>query len=70
MSAGGIHPPLIVHIVHRFDTGGMENGMVNLFNALPAASFRHAVICLTDYSAFRERITAQTVGFYALHKSP
>ena len=70
MSVGDDNPPLIVHIVHHFDTGGMENGMVNLFNALPAARFRHAVICLTQYSSFRERITNQNVDFYALHKSP
>ena len=70
MSGGDGKPPLIVHIVHHFDTGGMENGMVNLFNALPAARFRHAVICLTNYSSFRERITAQNVDFYALHKLP
>lgn len=70
MSTGDGSPLLIVHIVHRFDTGGMENGMVNLFNALPAARFRHAVICLTDYSSFRERIHAQNVDFYALHKTP
>lgn len=70
MSTGDGSPPLIVHIVHHFDTGGMENGMVNLFNALPASHFRHAVICLTDYSSFRERITAQHVDFYALRKTP
>ena len=70
MRAGDGSPPLIVHIVHHFDTGGMENGMVNLFNALPAARFRHAVICLTNYSSFRDRITMQNVDFYALHKSP
>lgn len=70
MSAGDGTPPLIVHIVHHFDTGGMENGMINLFNALPATRFRHAVICLTHYSAFRERVHAQQVNFYALHKSP
>ena len=70
MSVGDDNPPLIVHIVHHFDTGGMENGMVNLFNALPLARFRHAVICLTQYSSFRERITNQNVDFYALHKLP
>ena len=70
MRTGDGNPPLIVHIVHHFDTGGMENGMVNLFNALPETRFRHVVICLTDYSSFRERIAAQNVDFYALHKSP
>ncbi|MBU1395832.1 MAG: TIGR03088 family PEP-CTERM/XrtA system glycosyltransferase [Gammaproteobacteria bacterium] len=60
----------IVHIVHRFDTGGMENGMVNLFNALPPDRFRHTVVSLTDYSDFRRRITAQPVAFHALHRAP
>lgn len=70
MNARDGKPPLVVHIVHHFDTGGMENGMVNLFNALPAGRFRHAVICLTQFSSFRERITAQHVDFFALNKSP
>jgi len=62
--------PHIVHIVHRFDTGGMENGMVNLLNTLPPHSFRHSVIALTDYSDFRKRIDAQPVDFYALNRAP
>jgi sugar transferase (PEP-CTERM/EpsH1 system associated) len=60
----------IVHIVHRFDTGGMENGMVNLFNTLSPGRYRHTVVALTDYSDFRRRITAQPVAFHALHRAP
>lgn len=60
----------IVHVVHRFDTGGMENGMVNLFNTLSPQRFRHTVVALTDYSDFRHRITAQRVDFHALHRAP
>ncbi|MDP2252992.1 MAG: TIGR03088 family PEP-CTERM/XrtA system glycosyltransferase [Thiobacillus sp.] len=60
----------IVHIVHRFDTGGMENGMVNLFNTLSPERYRHTVVALTDYSDFRQRITAQPVEFHALHRAP
>ena len=26
--------PVIVHIIHRLDIGGMENGMVNLINQI------------------------------------
>jgi len=62
--------PHIVHIVHRFDTGGMENGMVNLLNTLPPERFRHSVIALTDYTDFRHRIHAQPVDFYALNRPP
>lgn len=60
----------IVHVVHRFDTGGMENGMVNLFNTLPPTRYRHTVIALTDYSDFRQRITGQAVDFHALNRPP
>jgi sugar transferase (PEP-CTERM/EpsH1 system associated) len=60
----------IVHVVHRFDTGGMENGMVNLFNALSPERYRHTVVALTEYSDFRHRITAQPVAFHALHRAP
>ena len=27
--------PLVMHIVYRFDTGGLENGIVNLLNHMP-----------------------------------
>ncbi len=60
----------IVHVVHRFDTGGMENGMVNLFNTLSPARFRHTVVALTDFTDFRQRIVAQPVDFRALHRPP
>lgn len=61
-------PDRVVHVVHRFDTGGMENGMVNLFNNMDAGKFEHIVVTLTDFSEFRQRITAQPVEFHALHR--
>jgi len=60
--------PLIAHIVHHFRVGGMENGMVNLINHMPKERFRHVVICLDDYTDFRERIQRNDVDFYALAK--
>ncbi|MDT3706870.1 MAG: TIGR03088 family PEP-CTERM/XrtA system glycosyltransferase [Thiobacillus sp.] len=60
----------IVHVVHRFDTGGLENGMINLFNTLAPARYRHSVIALTDFTEFRRRITAQPVEFHALQRAP
>lgn len=60
--------PLIVHVIHRLDVGGLENGLVNLVNRLPADDFRHAIVCLTDYSDFHRRIRRPDVGLYALGK--
>lgn len=62
--------PLVAHIVYHFGTGGMENGMVNLFNHMPAERFRHVVIALAGYGDFRKRITAQPVEFHDLGKRP
>jgi hypothetical protein len=59
-----------MHVVHRFDTGGMENGMVNLFNTLAPERYRHTVVALTDYSDFRRRIGAQPVAFHAIQRAP
>ncbi len=60
--------PLIAHIVHKFDTGGLENGVVNLINHMPADTFRHAVISLTEITDFRKRIDRRDVQFIALEK--
>lgn len=59
--------PLIAHLIHRLSIGGLENGVVNLINHLPSEKYRQAVICLTDYDAFRERIKPG-VQVFALHK--
>lgn len=62
--------PLIMHIVYRFDTGGLENGVVNLINRLPADAYRHVVLSLTEITDFRQRIERSDVEFIALHKPP
>lgn len=60
--------PMIVHIVHRLDIGGMENGVVNLINRISNDQYQHVVICLTTYTDFRFRIQNPNVEIFALHK--
>jgi sugar transferase (PEP-CTERM/EpsH1 system associated) len=62
--------PLVVHVIYRLDTGGLENGVVNLINRIPADRFRHAIICLTTYSDFRLRLRRSDVAVFALNKPP
>lgn len=62
--------PLIAHVVYHFGTGGMENGMVMLFNHLPEEKYRHAVICLAGHGDFRQRIRRSDIGFHDLVKRP
>lgn len=63
-------PPLILHVLHALHIGGMENGLVNLVNHLPATAFRHLIVCVEDFSpAFRARIQRPDVEVMALHRS-
>ncbi len=68
--AAGRVRPLVAHVVYRFDVGGLENGVVNLINRLPADRFRHAVIALTEVTDFRRRIVRGDVEYLALRKPP
>jgi sugar transferase (PEP-CTERM/EpsH1 system associated) len=60
--------PLIVHLIHRLDIGGLENGLVNLINNLPPERYRHAIVCLKDDSDFRRRIQRPGVEIISLNK--
>ena len=62
--------PLVLHVMYRFDTGGLENGIVNLINHMPAHAYRHAVLALTEVTDFRQRIQRSDVEFIALRKPP
>lgn len=60
----------MVHVFYRFDVGGLENGVVNLINNMPANAYRHAIIALTEVTDFRQRIQRDDVQFISLHKPP
>lgn len=68
--AGTQGVPLIAHVIFRLDVGGLENGLVNLINRIPPQRFRHAIVSLTDYSAFRQRIQRADVPVFSLNKPP
>lgn len=60
--------PLVAHIIHKLEVGGLQNGVVNLINHMPADRIRHVIICMTDYTDFAERIQRPDVEVHALHK--
>lgn len=62
--------PLVVHLLFRFDTGGLENGVVNLINHMDASRWRHAVVAMTEVTEFRRRIQREDVQFLGLNKPP
>ena len=62
--------PLVAHLLFRFDTGGLENGVVNLINHMDSSRWRHAVVAMTEVTEFRRRIQRDDVQFLALDKPP
>jgi sugar transferase (PEP-CTERM/EpsH1 system associated) len=62
--------PLVVHLIYRLDFGGLETLLAESINRMPVEKYRHAIVCLTDYSAFSKKITRPDVEIFALHKPP
>jgi sugar transferase (PEP-CTERM/EpsH1 system associated) len=60
--------PLVAHVIHRLDVGGMENGLVNLINHMPPEAYRHAIVCMTECTDFRQRIRRDDVTLHGLGK--
>ena len=62
--------PLVVHLTYSLDVGGLETLLVDCINRMPPERYRHAVVCLTRYTDFAQRITQPGVELYALGKPP
>jgi len=64
------HTPLVVHLIYRLDFGGLETLLVDCINHMPPERYRHAVVCLTGYTEFAQKITRPGVALYSLDKAP
>lgn len=62
--------PLVVHLIYKLAFGGLEVLLAECINRMPQDRYRHAIVCLTDYTEFRDRIHRVDVEVYALHKPP
>ncbi len=65
MPANPVH---VVHVIHQLATGGMENGLVNLINRMDPALVRHSILCMTNATDFRSRITRDGVAIAEMEK--
>ncbi len=63
-------PPLVAHVIYALGTGGLENGLVNILNRMPADRYRHAIVCLTEAHAFAGRLHDRSIPIVELHKRP
>ena len=65
------HRPLILHVVYRFDVGGLENGVVNLINNLSVDRWQHGIVALDRVAPkFFARIQRTDVIHLSLNKAP
>lgn len=64
------HSRLVAHVIYRLQTGGLENGLVNIINNLPSDEFQHVVVCIDTFTDFRRRIRSPDVPVVAVNKKP
>jgi len=64
------HAPLVVHLIYRFDFGGLETLVAECINRMPAEQYRHAIVCLTGYTEFAAKVSRPGVDIIALDKPP
>lgn len=60
----------ILHIIYQLNTGGLENGLVNLINHLPGDQFEHAILSLSYSTEFKNRIIQPNCKIIDLNKEP
>lgn len=63
-------PHLVVHLVHSFGCGGLQTLLAECIDRLPAAQYRHAVICLTEITDNSTIVGRADTAFYELGKPP
>ncbi|MES2298306.1 MAG: TIGR03088 family PEP-CTERM/XrtA system glycosyltransferase [Pseudomonadota bacterium] len=61
-------PLLVVHLIHELGVGGLENGLVNLIRHMPPERYRHAIVCIKNYSDFHAHIKMRGVEIISLNK--
>lgn len=64
-----MRPIHIIHIVHSFGIGGLENGIVNLANRMDPSRFKISIVSLTGSMDSKDRITRQNVNCVVIQKN-
>ena len=63
--------PLLAHVVFRFDHDGVENGIVDFVNRMPAYRYRHAFVPLEGIDAeLAWRVRRHDVESFSIHERP
>lgn len=62
--------PLVVHVLYRFEVGGLQTLLAQCINRMPAQHYRHAVICLAGHTDYANLVHRPDVQFHTLDKRP
>jgi len=62
--------PLVVHVLYRFEVGGLQTLLAQCINRMPAQHYRHAVICLAGHTDYANLVHRPDVQFHTLDKQP
>jgi len=65
-----MQPPLIAHVIFELDVGGLETGVINLINRMPADAYRHAIVCVGAARGLERRLQRTDVTIVSLDKKP
>mgnify|MGYP005844852711 CR=1 FL=1 len=60
----------LLHVLHSFDIGGVENGVANLINHSSRDRFSHDICCITRSGDSRHKLVDEHVKIYELNKQP
>ncbi len=60
----------VLHVVDSLRVGGLENGVVNMINALDDSMFRSSICCLKSTGELQSRLRDPGVKVFELHQKP
>jgi len=60
----------IVHVVYCFDTGGLENGLVNLINNMDDEKYTHSIVTMVGHNETFAKRLIKPIQIYSLNKQP
>ena len=58
----------ILHVIHSFNIGGMERGIVNLLNGSTSRNFNHKICCITKSGKSAQKIKKNNIKIFELRK--
>lgn len=63
-----VNVPLVVHLIYRFECGGLQTLLAECINRMSVQHYRHAVICLAGHTDYAKKISRSGVELHSLDR--